>query len=181
MHPPYSAAPPASGCRPRSIGRVRLRGPLASRPPSIDTVDQVRWRQDDGRSRCEPGDDRFHLRLSRAPRGPLLEERRRNLGRRTDRRIAGQHQILRRRLDRSRNSRPVMMSWKLQKIHWTPERFKGRRYWYDSIEDALDATHASCRAGPKRQRTDGCNPSDFPHQRPPFLNLCSSGWAKSPR
>ena len=63
-------------------------------------------------------------------------------------------------------------------IGWT-NRFDGRRYYYDSIEEALAATHASCLSLPSNRRPDGCNATDFPHTRPPFINLSTSGWANA--
>jgi hypothetical protein len=65
-------------------------------------------------------------------------------------------------------------------IDWAAGRFNGHRYYYDSIEDALAATQTSCNALPAAKRPDGCFAANFPHKRPPFINLSTSGWRGAP-
>jgi hypothetical protein len=71
---------------------------------------------------------------------------------------------------------PVILIGTLPPVNWVSGRFNGRRYYYDSIEEALAATRNSCLALPASEHPDGCNAADFPHQRPPFINLSASGW-----
>ncbi len=52
----------------------------------------------------------------------------------------------------------------------------GNRYFYGSIEQALSASYSTCQSKPISERPDECDPDDFPHQRPPFIQLSEAGW-----
>jgi hypothetical protein len=75
---------------------------------------------------------------------------------------------------------PVILVGANPSYGWVSGRFNGRRYYYDSIEDALAATPSSCQALASARHPDGCNAADFPHKRPPFINLSASGWKGAP-
>lgn len=55
----------------------------------------------------------------------------------------------------------------------------GHRYYYDDIDEALGATFSSCQAALSGERPDGCDSADFPHVRPPFIQLSAVGWRDS--
>jgi hypothetical protein len=75
---------------------------------------------------------------------------------------------------------PIILIGDNPNYGWVSGRFNGRRYYYDSIEEALAATRSSCDALPSNRHPDGCNTADFPHKRPPFINLSTAGWAGTP-